>query len=601
MGILYLCCDDLDTEALESLAQLDYEGVLYLIIHDDSKSNSTRAQVDATAERLRRQKQWEVMVLRRPRREGGKAGALNYVLDQTAHLYEYFLLCDNDSTAQDVLTIEKALPYFQDENVAIVQCRSVAVDSPDYSPVNRLLSRSINAFHVFFSVQSKFGWQPFIGHNAFLRTRSVREVGGFTPGFFSDDLDLTVRLNLKGYAVAYAPEISIGEKHPAQLLVVSQAELQVGVRLHADPEGTRCFGIDESPLLFCREIVVLSIRGILCRSDGIVALSGRHFPADAAFLADLPDALGSQPDRRKPYRFPHLPAYPGLFHQRKKAERLLGLHGGLRISLWGNRFFLRTGGLDCLFNRDKEWIPTNSRSEGHGNLGLMAEALYGILLLSIPAISFPALMYLPCSYLFGGKFLFGPAISVLYDDHATRIVPRWKLSRAFIVTILAAVIVSLFFMVPSQAQHSSQTNHQIQISGKELYVDGSKFQVKGIHYGPWRPGTGPNKHYPYPSPKEIEEDFRLIDKTNANTIFVYNAPAYVLDIAEEHGLMVLYCFSVEWWTIGTSQHATERENILTQVRAIRGKPALLGWVLGNEISTDIVAHRGEKSIEKGLE
>src|SRR4030095_4968914 len=127
------------------------------------------------------------------------------------------------------------------------------------------------------------------------------------------------------------------------------------------------------------------------------------------------------------------------------------------------------GVLDCLFNRDKEWIPTNSKTEGHGNLGLIVEALYGILLLSIPAISFPALMYLPCSYLFGGKFLFGPAISVLYDDHATRIVPRWKFSRAFIVTILAAVIVSLF-MVPSQAQHSSQTSHQIQITGKELYV-----------------------------------------------------------------------------------------------------------------------------------
>jgi len=40
------------------------------------------------------------------------------------------------------------------------------------------------------------------------------EVGGFTPGFFSDDLDLTVRLNLRGYKVAYAPEIQFGEKHP---------------------------------------------------------------------------------------------------------------------------------------------------------------------------------------------------------------------------------------------------------------------------------------------------------------------------------------------------------------------------------------------------
>src|SRR5688572_322610 len=214
VGIIYLCCDDLDTGALETLARLRYEGQRYLIIHDDSKSDASKSQVDAIADRLSKASAWDVRVLRRPQRTGGKPGALNYVLEQTGDLYDFFLLCDNDSTAEDVLTIEKALPYFQNERVAIVQCRSVAVDSPDYSRVNRLLAQSINAFHVFFSVQSRFGWQPFIGHNAFLRTKAVREVGAFTPGFFSDDLDLTVRLNLRGYRVAYAPAIQIGEKHP---------------------------------------------------------------------------------------------------------------------------------------------------------------------------------------------------------------------------------------------------------------------------------------------------------------------------------------------------------------------------------------------------
>src|SRR5262249_33121833 len=214
VGVIYLCCDDLDMEALDSLAKLRYDGPLYLIIHDDSKSTNSRSEVDAAAEHLRRLKKWEVVVLRRPVKTGAKPGVLNYVLDQTAHLYEYFFLCDSDSTIQDALTIERALPYFQDERVAIVQCRSVAFDCAEYSPMNRLLSGSINVFHVYFSVQSKFGWQPFIGHNAFLRTQAVREIGGLTPGFFADDRDLTVRLNLKGYSVAYAPEIPVGEKHP---------------------------------------------------------------------------------------------------------------------------------------------------------------------------------------------------------------------------------------------------------------------------------------------------------------------------------------------------------------------------------------------------
>jgi len=111
VGIIYLCCDDLDIEALGSLANLEYEGKRYLIIHDDSKSASVRAELDAAAERLRGQESWEVIVLRRPLREGGKPGAVNYVLEQTGHLYEYFFLCDNDSTVLDFWTIEKAVPF----------------------------------------------------------------------------------------------------------------------------------------------------------------------------------------------------------------------------------------------------------------------------------------------------------------------------------------------------------------------------------------------------------------------------------------------------------------------------------------------------------
>ena len=87
-----------------------------------------------------------------------------------------------------------------------MQFRNVAVVDPNTCSVNRLLSRSIDAFNVFLTAYSRFGWQPFVGHNALLKTGAVMAVGGFTPGFFSDDLDLTVRLNLRGYKVAYAAE-----------------------------------------------------------------------------------------------------------------------------------------------------------------------------------------------------------------------------------------------------------------------------------------------------------------------------------------------------------------------------------------------------------
>ena len=131
-------------------------------------------------------------------------------------------------------------------------------------------------------------------------------------------------------------------------------------------------------------------------------------------------------------------------------------------------------------------------------------------------------------------------------------------------------------------------------------MDGQKFLVKGINYGPWRPGTGPNKGYPYPSPVEVEQDLRMIHDLNANTIVVWDPPGYVLDLAARYNLKVLYVFYVNWWTIGTAQNAAARESILQRVQEYRDKPALLGWVLGNEIPESVLSQRGEAPVVNGL-
>jgi hypothetical protein len=52
-----------------------------------------------------------------------------------------------------------------------------------------------------------------------------------------------------------------------------------------------------------------------------------------------------------------------------------------------------------------------------------------------------------------------------------------------------------------------------------------------MHYGPWRPETGPSKGNPYPSADQIDADVKLIKGLNVNTILVVDPPAYVLDCA----------------------------------------------------------------------
>lgn len=105
---------------LRSLVSLNYRGRLHLVIHDDSVSATQRKEVDQAVQELRRRTDYEVLLLRRPTKEGGKAGVTNYVLLQTAYLFEYFLLCDNDSTALDPRAIEKALPYFENPAISVL-------------------------------------------------------------------------------------------------------------------------------------------------------------------------------------------------------------------------------------------------------------------------------------------------------------------------------------------------------------------------------------------------------------------------------------------------------------------------------------------------
>jgi hypothetical protein len=72
--------------------------------------------------------------------------------------------------------------------------------------------------------------------------------------------------------------------------------------------------------------------------------------------------------------------------------------------------------IDAIRGKRRSWIPTNGVAATAVDGTLFAEAAFGILLLIVPIIYFPELLYLPCWFLFAGKFLFGPALSLVYRD-----------------------------------------------------------------------------------------------------------------------------------------------------------------------------------------
>ena len=217
-----------------------------------------------------------------------------------------------------------------------------------------------------------------------------------------------------------------------------------------------------------------------------------------------------------------------------------------------------------------------------------------MLLLAVPLLALPELLYLPCSYLFAGKFLFGPAVGLLYDDdRRPALVLAAGPQRRF-------VLFSLLVALGSAAGAPAEAAEQFEIRGKEIRVNGKPFVVKGVHYGPWRPGTGPNRKDPFPARELVSADLRLIRGLNANTIVVHNPPGYVLDLAAEQGLEVLCTFYIDWHTFGTPQGTAARNEILSRVRELRAKPAALGWVLGHEIPSHTLEQRGQKTLEGAL-
>lgn len=419
IGIIYLCFNDADWSALESLTRLSYTGPIHVVIHDDSPSETERAAVDRMAVRLASARPWRVDVLRRPDRAGGKAGAVNYALDRTAHLYDWFLLCDNDSTVLQPDTIERALMYVDVPDSAGVQFRSTSVSDPAYCGVNRRLAEAIGAFHAFLAPASRYGWMPFIGHNALLRTSAVRQVGGLTPGFFSDDLDLTVRLNLAGYRIAYAPEIAMGEKHPPSYTAFRKRSYKWAygcvqtLRAHWKHVLTsRQFSLAEKVWFFqfsgfyCLQCLLLGYLAFALIAVPLGVL-GTFVPDLFAGLVVGVVLVG-------------LVYAPLLsFYVKRRANRTHGWTTTLALCglvYGGTDFSVLRGVSDAFMRRRRAWVPTNGVAATAVDGSLFLEGGFGLLLLSVPILYMPEVMYLPSWFLFAGKFLFGPALSLAYRD-----------------------------------------------------------------------------------------------------------------------------------------------------------------------------------------
>ncbi|MHC4901171.1 MAG: glycosyltransferase [Planctomycetota bacterium] len=139
------------------------------------------------------------------------------------------------------------------------------------------------------------------------------------------------------------------------------------------------------------------------------------------------------------------------------------------------------------------------------------------------------------------------------------------------------------------------------VAGKYLFVDDHKLYVKGVTYGPFRPGE---RDCAYGSRNTVAADLQAMAAHGINAIRVYTVPPdWLLDLAWQHGLRVMVGIPWEQHVAFLDDVALRRRierRVRAGVAACAGHPAILCYAIGNEIPAPIVRWYGRAPVERYL-
>jgi GT2 family glycosyltransferase len=140
------------------------------------------------------------------------------------------------------------------------------------------------------------------------------------------------------------------------------------------------------------------------------------------------------------------------------------------------------------------------------------------------------------------------------------------------------------------------------VSGKFIFINEDKFYIKGVTYGTFHPNS---EGEPFPEPEIVAKDFAQIAANGMNAVRVYTVPPrWLLDIACENHLRVMVGLPWEQHITFLDENNSQIKDIEQRIRiAIRScarHPALLCFVIGNEIPTSIVRWYGPARVERFL-
>ena len=198
---------------IDAAAALDYPADrLHIQVLDDS-TDATVALAEARVAHYAAQG-LRISHVCRPNREGYKAGALRYGLEENAD--EFVAIFDADFVP-DPDFLRRTIPYFlQDKKVGVVQTRWGHLNE-DESLLTRLQAFGLNAHFLIEQVgRTAAGFFiNFNGTGGVWRRACINDAGGWHTDTLTEDLDLSYRAQLRGWRFIYRPEIVAPAELPA--------------------------------------------------------------------------------------------------------------------------------------------------------------------------------------------------------------------------------------------------------------------------------------------------------------------------------------------------------------------------------------------------
>jgi cellulose synthase/poly-beta-1,6-N-acetylglucosamine synthase-like glycosyltransferase len=187
---------------IQACANLDYpRDKLEILVMDDSTDGTTQV-----ARSFETKYPDLVRVIHRDDRVGFKAGALKLAMEQSNG--EFVALFDADYVPPRNF-LRKMIPYlYVDDRIGFVQSRWSYLDG-QFSWIAKALSLAIDVY-AFVDQRARYVGNllaHFSGTCGVFRRSAIEDAGGWSADTLAEDLDLSIRLHLKGWKYMYVPTV----------------------------------------------------------------------------------------------------------------------------------------------------------------------------------------------------------------------------------------------------------------------------------------------------------------------------------------------------------------------------------------------------------